>query len=222
VVVSPQQSDSVTDGAPGTDHGASLLVPAEETERSRRRRERPAVLGRYPLLVLGAVCGAAGVGLLLSARISPIAVAIAAFGLTLIALGAALHLFLLRDRERWPEEVHAWDEGIEVVLHNQDVRAAAWTDPRLAFDIFVHRPGASSEESREFHWRMDSGVPACDLSQAGFDRIMKIVVERNLKLAEYRAGAKGKESRAYEIRGPLPVVNFDGVSAAGNTTITSP
>lgn len=189
---------------PPDERGFSLLKPPEEVAALRHRRERPAELGRYPLLLLGSVGAGAGAAFWLSSKlkVSVVGLALVAFGLTLIALGAALHLVLLRDRDRWPERAHAWDEGIELVLHDQEVKGALWTDPKLALDLFVHRSRDSEDEVRLLYWKMDPGVPPCDLSQAGFDRLMRIVASRDLHLSEYRSGPKGREARAYEIRAP--------------------
>ncbi len=189
---------------PPDERGLSLLKPAEEVAALRRRRERPAELGRYPLILLGVVCAGAGAAFWLSSRLrlSLVGLALLGFGLILIALGAALHLVLLRDRDRWPERAHAWDEGIELVLHDQEVKGALWTDPKLALDLFVHRPRNANDDVRLLYWKMDPAVPPCDLSQAGFDRLMRIVATRDLQLAEYRSGTKGREARAYEIRAP--------------------
>lgn len=189
---------------PPEERDFSLLKPAEEVAAQRRRRERPAEIGRYPLIMLGGVCAAAGAALWLTSRVhlSPVGIMLLAFGLTLIALGSALHLFLLRDRDRWPESAHAWDDGIEIILHDQEVKAALWTDPKLALDLFVHRPRNAPDDARILYWKMDPAVPPCDLSQAGFDHLMRIVATRDLRLSEYRSGPKGKEARAFEIRAP--------------------
>ena len=187
---------------PPDERGFSLLKPPEEVTALRHRGERPAELGRYPLFLLGAVCSAAGAAFWFSSklRLSMVGLALVGFGLILVALGATLQLVLVRDRDRWPERAHAWEEGIELVLHDQEVKGALWTDPKLALDLFVHRPRGSEDDVRLLYWKMDPGVPPCDLSQAGFDRLMGIVATRDLRLAEYRSGSKGREARAYEIR----------------------
>lgn len=186
--------------APAEEHGVSLLKPPEEAADLRRRRERPAEVGRTLLVTLGAICAGAGGALWVTSHISIVAVALLAFGLTLIALGATLHLVLLRDRDRWPEGAHAWDEGIELLLHDGDLKAALWTDPKLALDVFVRPLHRSTSVERLLVWRMDSTVPPCDLSQEGFDRLMEVVVAQDLRLAEFSSGRKGREAKAFEIR----------------------
>jgi hypothetical protein len=185
------------------EHGVSLLRPAEEATDLRRRRERPAEVGRYLLIGLGSVCAGAAGALWVTTRVSLVAGSLLGFGLILIALGATLHLVLLRDRERWPEEAHAWDEGIELLLHDGELRAASWTDPKLALDVFVRRRRGATDEERLMVWRMGPAVPPCDLSRAGFELLMQVVVAHHLQLAEFRGGSKAREARAYEIRGSV-------------------
>ncbi len=187
---------------PADEHGASLLIGADEADRFRRRRRRPAELGRYLLLGLGGVCAGAGGALWLTAAGSRlVGVAFVGFGLTLVALGGTLHFVLVRDRDRWPERAHAWDEGIEILLHDGELRAASWTDPEVALDLFVRPRRNSTEDDRLLVWRMDSGIPPADLSEAGLARLMEVVVAHDLRLSEYRRGRRAREARAYEIRG---------------------
>lgn len=188
-----------TDPAP--EEAASLLVSADQAASFRRRRERPAEIGRYLLLGLGVVCAGAASALWITTRVSLVAAALLGFGLILAALGGTLHLFLLRDRARWPEQAHAWNEGLEVLLHDGELRATAWTDPKLALDIFVRRARHAKDDERLLVWRMGTGIPPCDLSAGGFERLMQAVVAHDLQLNEFRGGRKGREARAYEIRG---------------------
>ena len=189
---------------------------------ARRRRERPAEIGRYPLLGSGAVCASAGGALWLTAPSAhPLGAAFVAFGLVLMALGGSLHLLLVRERDRWPERAYAWDEGIELVLHDGELRATAWDDPKLALDVFVRPRARSSEDERLLVWRMGSGVPACDLTQPGFDRLIEIVNAHGLRLSEYRRGRRAREARAYEIRA-RPTPRSVGPLAGSEASRSSP
>ncbi len=187
--------------AEAPEHGSSLLCSPGEATLLRQRRERSAVLGSRLLATLGAVSASAATALWITTRVSYVAVGVLAFGVLLIGLGVLLYRILARDRRRWPEELHAWDEGIELLLHDGELRAAPWTDPRLALDVFVRHPRRSNDAERLLVWRMGTPVPPCDLSREGFDRLMDVVVSRGHELVEYRRGAKGRESRAVEIRG---------------------
>lgn len=204
------------------EHGISLIHSPAESAALRRQRERPAAIGRYPMLLLGAVCSGSAAALWFTLHHSPVAMALLAFGFVLIALGGTLHLFLLRDRERWPEQAHAWDEGIEILLHDGEVKATLWTDPKLALDVFVRSRKAGQDDERLLHWRMDPAVPPCDLTKEGFDRLMQAVSSHDLKLAEYRAGRKGRESRAYEIRAQTYRLQLDRMSRPADPTRTAP
>jgi hypothetical protein len=204
------------------ERGSSLIHPLAESAQLRRRRERPAELGRYPLALLGVVCAASASALWLFQHVSVLSVALLAFGLLLIALGATLHLVLLRDRERWPEEAHAWEEGIEILLHDGDLKAALWDDPKLALDVFVRDRKGSAEPERVLCWRMDRAIPPCDLTQEGFDRLMQIVASRDLGLREYRSGRPGREARAYEIRPRSFRLQLEKASARIDPTRSAP
>jgi hypothetical protein len=187
--------------APSEEHGVSLLRPPAEAAALRRRRERPVEIGRYLLLLLGAICGGAGGALWITTGTVLVAGALVGFGLVLVALGATVHLVLLRERARHPELAHAWDEGIELLLHDGELKAASWTDPRLALDVFVTPRRGSTDDDRLLVWRMDAGVPPCDLSEVGFQQLMQVVTTHDLRLAEYRSGRRVREARAYEVRG---------------------
>ena len=201
--------ESAPTPSPEDDRGVSLIHPPAQSAAIRRRRERPAELGRYPLLVLGAVCASSAFALRLDDRTSMVALALLGFGLILVALGATLHMVLVRDRDRWPEEAHAWEEGIEILLHDGELRAALWADPRFALDVFVQERKGGLDDERLLYWRMDRAIPPCDLTKEGFDRLMDVVRSHDLKMAEFRVGRKGRETRAYEIRARTDRLQLD-------------
>ncbi len=184
---------------PTEDSGFPLLRPAEEANALRRRRERPAEIGQTLLVLLGAVCAGASLALWLTHG-SVVALGLLAFGVVLIALGLFQHWLLRRERSHRVDQAHLWESGIELVLHNDEVRAASWTDAALALDVFVRPRRNSEEEDRLLVWRMDPKVPAFDLSKSGLEQLRKTVVEHDLGFTEYRRGRKTRESRAYEIR----------------------
>ena len=220
--MSPEPAATDPNDAPD-EHGASLLVPPEVAGARRRGRERPADIGRYLLLGLGGTCTASASALWVTSVHAPLralahpdhltallALAVLAFGLTLLALGGALHFFLLRNRDRWPEQAHAWDEGIEVLLHDGELRGALWSDPKLALDVFVRPLRRAEGDESLLVWRMDSAIPPCDLSEQGLARLLAIVAAHKLRLAEFRRGRRAREPRVYEIRGRPEVRSFDG------------
>jgi len=208
---------------PPDEHGASLLVPPEEAERWRRRRERPAEVGRFALLGLGLTCIAAGLALWITAR-GEVGVGsmFVGFGLALAALGGTLHLLLQRDRDLRPERAHAWEDGIELVLHDGDLRAVAWSDPKLALDVFVRPRRGTADEERLLVWRVGRSVPPADLSEAGLARLLEVVATHDLRLAEFRNGRRAREARAYEIRARLPAPTVDGPMSRSDLSGTVP
>ena len=139
-----------------------------------------------------------------------------------MALGGTLYLLLVRDRDRWPEQVHAWVDGIELLLHDGELRAASWDDPELALDLYVQPKRGSPEKDRLLVWRMGSSVPPCDLSEAGFSRLMEMVVAHDLRLDEFRKGRQTREARAYLIRARPDQSGFSSRSRAAGESHPAP
>ncbi len=194
-------------GGPRQDSGMPLLRPAEESEALRRRRERPAEMGRTLLLLLGVICAGASTALWVTDR-SVISLGLLAFGSLLVGLGLVEHLLIGRDRKYHVDQALLWATGIELLLHNEEIRAASWTDAKLALDIFVHPRRGNLDEDRILVWRMDSRVPPCDLSEDGLEHLKGAVVTHGLRLREFRGGRKTRESHAYEIRPGRPHIDL--------------
>jgi hypothetical protein len=171
--------------------GFSLLRSDASMAVLRQRLERPSRLGMVVFLLLGAVVAAAGLFLFLGNR-QLINLPIALFGAILIALGAAQFFLLQRDREHWPDRAFLWDGGIELMLHNGDVRGLSWTDADLAFGL-MSRP-ARPPVNREFLliWLRDKNVPSIELSEEGFHQLRQIAVDRRMNVQEIR---KGRDAR---------------------------
>jgi len=179
--------------------GVVLLRPGEEVEKLRRRRERPGEIGRSLLLLLGSICAGAGAALWFTHG-SIVAEALVSFGAILIGLGLVEHVLLRRDRMHWVDQAHLWNDGIELILHNGEIRAASWTDPGLAFDIFVRPRRKPTDDERLLIWRKDPKVPPCDLSEVGLDKLKHAVTAHELGFTEFRRGRRTREARAYEVR----------------------
>jgi len=158
--------------------------------------ERPTAVGRYALVGLGALTLGSGVGLVL-AHYATIAFAILAFGLVLMILGALQHLVYVQGKAHWPDQLILFDGGVEVVLHNGDVRAVEWTDPKIDFEIHVRRAKRGEGEEAKLFWHMDRKVPPCPLSTEGFERIRVEALRRNLGYQELRRGRGRRELRVY-------------------------
>lgn len=184
--------------------GSSLLLPPADRAVARRRRERTAEIGRRALVLLGAVCAGAGAALWATSSASLPALGFVAFGGVLVVLGLALYALLRRDRELAPEEAHVWDEGIEILLKNGEIRAASWIDPDLALAILVRFRRRSAEPDRLLCWRMDHRVPPADLSAEGLDRMLQAAASHDVVLSQERQGRSARAPRFYAIEGRRP------------------
>jgi hypothetical protein len=183
--------------------GASLTRRDTYAQQLRRRSELPANVGRYVLVLLGSVIAAAAAGLLL-ARSSPTADGLFALGIVLVLLGVVQHLLLRRDRAHWPEEVYLWADGVELVLHNREIRAISWNDPGLALDVYVRPLKGDPVEETLLVWKSDRHVPPCQLSTEGLERLRSAAHAHGLEVHEYRDAARKRGMRAYEIRPAHP------------------
>jgi hypothetical protein len=184
------------------EEGFSVLRTGEETAALRYRSERPSRLGRYGLAAFGAITAGAGVGLFLATG-SLLGVALLLFGGTLIALGAVQHLLLRRDRAHWPDEALLWTEGLELVLHNGEIRGLSWSDPKLALDLVARRAPPPADREYLLIWMPDSKIPAIEITADGFERLHAAAVARRLVVTERRNRRRAEGTRWVEIRQSL-------------------
>ena len=151
------------------------------------------------LTMLGAVTALAG-GALLVTTGSGLGIALLAFGGVLLALGVVQHLLYRRDLEHWPEKAALWADGLELVLHNGEVRGASWTDPDFALQMVSRK--APSPADREFLmiWLMDSKIPPVELSEEGFDQLRRVAVDLGLQITHGRRTSRSDSNLWVEIR----------------------
>jgi hypothetical protein len=180
------------------ENGISILRGDEPVALLRRRFERPARLGSTVLTLVGAVTAAAGTAFWITSR-SLVGVALPIFGSVLIVLGVAQFLLLRRDLEHWPDRAFLWDGGVELVLHNGEVRGVSWDDPDLRLTM-VARP-APPPVVREFLllWMSEGRIPAIELSEEGFTRVRQAAEDRRLNVTEKRRGRAAKITQWIEI-----------------------
>jgi hypothetical protein len=187
--------------------GVPLLRSDAESEGYRRQAELPSRLGRFVLIGLGGVIVGAGSGIWF-AHPSAVADALLVLGALLIALGYVQHRLLLRDRDHWPKQAFLWEEGVELVLANGEIRAAPWSDPRFVLDLYARPVGRDAPDELLLAWKMDPKVPMTLITQEGFDRLRETAVVRGLEFSEYRADSRRRTLRGFEIRssapGPIP------------------
>jgi len=193
----PSTADS--GAATGEEKGVSLVRKDEGATFLRRRIERPALLGQYILETLGAVTAGAGVALWLTDR-SSLGLAMGAFGAVLVALGVVQFLILRRDRAHWPDEVVLWEGGVELMLHNGDVRGASWTDPDLALNLISRRAPATADREYLLVWMSEGKIPSAELSADGFERLRRAAESEHLLVTEPRPSRHADGPKWIEIR----------------------
>lgn len=179
--------------------GLSIARHDERGARLRTHSERLARFSRYALAMCGAItAAAAGTDLILHP--SSLAIVLVIFGLVLIVLALVQHLLLLLERRRWPDSAFLWADGIELVLHNGEVRAVEWTDSQLAFDLFRRPIRGDPEGEILLEWKMGGYVPPCPITEDGFQQIQATAVDHGLGMAEFRHGSRKAEVRIFEVR----------------------
>ncbi len=151
------------------------------------------------LLALGALTLAIGVALWFLSP-SSLAIALAALGGVLMLLGYVQFLLYRRDLAHWPDQAILWDGGIELVLHNGEVRGVSWNEPDLALDLVARK--APSPAGREFLlvWMSEGRIPSVELTEEGFERLQRAAVAQGLTVLQRRHGRKADSRQTVEIR----------------------
>jgi hypothetical protein len=193
-------SDAVeTSTAPPSEEGVPLVRTDAGAELLRRRIERPALLGQYLLATLGAVTAAAGVALWITNR-SSLGLALGAFGAVLIVLGALQYMILRRDRAHWPDQAMLWEGGVELVLHNGEVRGVSWSDPDLALNLISRRAPPPADREYLLIWMSEGKIPSAELSAEGFARLRKAAEAAQLLVTEPHRSRRPDALQWVEIR----------------------
>ncbi len=177
----------------------SLLRDGAAAVALRRRVERPALVGQYVLGTLGAVTAAAGVALYLTDG-SPLGFAFGAFGAVLAALGVVQHLLIRRDRVHWPDQVLLWNGGVELVLHNGEVRGLSWDDPDLALDLVAQRAPPPAGREYLLVWMAEGRIPSAELSSEGYDRLRRAAEGQHLLVTQPNPPRRPDGREIIEIR----------------------
>jgi hypothetical protein len=194
-VVSPPSDD----GSPVEENGAPVLLEDPAALVLRKRQERTARFGGYAFTTLGAITASAGTALWFTVP-TPLGIALAVFGGVLVALGLVQFRLLQRDREHWPDRAILWEGGVELVLHNGEVRGVAWTDPDLALTLVARRAPLPVGREYLLVWIADGKVPSVELSATGFAALRRAAEDRRLAVTEQRRGREPNGTRWIEIR----------------------
>ena len=186
-------------GPQETEDASSILRTGPEADALRRRMERGARISRYVLATLGVITASAGLLLWITSA-SDLGLALGAFGGVLIALGIAQHLLYRRDIAHWPKQAFLWDDGIELVLRNGEVRGATWSDPDLVLQIVDRRAPPPANREYLLLWIMDSRVPPVEITEDGFERLSRVAGSHPLRISLSRRGARANAMRVVDIR----------------------
>jgi hypothetical protein len=165
----------------------------------RQRLERPARFGRYGLWLLGAIAAGGGGGLWLTDG-SVLGVAFGLFGVVLIGLGLVQHGLLRRDLAHWPDQALLWAGGVELVLHNGEVRGVSWSDPDLVLSLIARKAPAPAGMEYRLVWSPDPKIPAVELSEAGFEALRTEADVHRLEVTDHRLGRRMDGPRWVMIR----------------------
>jgi len=198
--------DSVTE--------SSIFRDGPEATGLRDRMERPARVGRVALSFLGVVTASAGIAMWLSTK-SGLGVALFGFGGVLLVLGAVHHHLYRRDQAYWPQEAHLWSDGLELVLHNGEVRGASWSDPDLSLQLIARRAPAPAGREYVLIWLMDPKVPPVELSAEGFERVRQSAADHGLDLAQNRRGSRADSAQMIHIHPTIAAAAAAREKAAG-------
>ena len=183
----------------GEGNAVSLLREDEATGALRRRLERPSRIGMYGLGAFGALTSLAGVALWLTDA-GRLGLALAAIGAVMVVLAIVQFTLQRRDAAHWPDRALLWEEGVELVLHNGEVRGVSWTDADLALDL-VARP-APKPAGREvlLVWMSEGRIPSVELSPEGFDLLRQAAATQRLAIQEHHRGHESRGTHWIEIR----------------------
>jgi len=179
--------------------GLRIVREGDAAAFLRRRIERPARIGLYGLTVLGALTAGIGAALWFLAP-SSLAIGLVILGGVLILLGYVQHLLYRRDLAHWPEQAILWDGGIELVLHNGEVRGVSWTDPDLALDLVARRAPAPAGREFLLVWMSEGRIPSVELTEEGFEKVQRIAVAQELTVLQHRRGRRADAAQTVEIR----------------------
>ncbi len=156
-------------------------------------------MGLYVLSILGMATAAIGAVLWFLSP-SSLALGLAGLGGLLMVLGYVQYRLYRRDLTHWPDQAILWDGGIELVLHNGEVRGVSWSEPDLALDLVARK--APPPAGREFLlvWMSEGKIPSVELTEDGFEKVQRAAVAHELTVLQRRHGRAADARQTVEIR----------------------
>ena len=148
---------------------------------------------------LGAVTAAAGVAAWITNAVI-VGLALGIFGAVLIALALVQHVLLRRDLRHSPEEVVLREGGVELFLHNGDVRGLSWTDADLALNLVSRKAPPPAQREYLLVWMSDPKIPSIELSADGYERLKNAAEAQRLLVSVNRRGRGDAGTQWVEIR----------------------
>ena len=115
-------------------------------------------------------------------------VAFALFGAVLLGLGAVQHLLLRRELANWPLDALLFEDGIELVLSNGEIRGLHWADPAFSLALVSRKAPAPAHREYLLVWTNEGKIPSVELSEDGFEALLREASARRLLIEERRRG----------------------------------
>jgi hypothetical protein len=165
----------------------------------RHRIERPARIGLYVLTAFGAFTAIVSAALWILSP-SDLALGLVILGGVLILLGYVQFVLYRRDEAHWPDQVMLWDGGIELVLHNGEVRGVSWTDPDFALDLVARKAPAPAGREFLLVWMSEGKIPSAEITEEGFEKVQRAAVAGALNVMNNRRGRSADATQTVEIR----------------------
>jgi len=108
-----------------------------------------------------------------------------------------------------------WNEGVELVLPNGEVRGATWSDSDLALELVSRRAPLPAKREYLLLWLPDSKIPPVQLSEDGYDRLAKVAADGGLHISQSRRGARVDGVQVIQIRAVAPPVSTEAKKSVG-------
>jgi len=148
---------------------------------------------------LGAVTAAAGIAAWIT-NAQVIGLALGIFGAVLIALALVQRVLLRRDAQNAADQVVLREDGVELFLHNGEVRGLSWTDADLALNLISRKTPPPASREYLLVWMLDSKIPSIELSADGFERLKSAAEAHHLLVSITRRGRGDAPTQWVEIR----------------------